>query len=539
MAKRKPPVAASVEDLLGQFSDRLSVTARVPNAYRFKPMPVQDLFLQSQAKLRVLFGGNRAGKTHIGVADEVLVLMRRHPYRQHLYPEGPLRMRFIGVDFERGIDQGAIPKFQELLPASYLINGSWDDSYSASQHMLTLLDGSTVSFMSYEQSANKFQIVSLHHTHFDEEPPKAIYDEDKLRHVDVAGTVTISETPVQQLEWIQDEIIEPAEAGMLPNTDIFYLSTLDNVNLPEAELAELVATMSAEEQVVRLQGRYKAGSLVFPEFERKYPFVIPAEGFRLIADHHAVYESMDHGYVNPTSWNWTAVAPDGGITIFKQLYASGLVVDEWAKAVKNMRRDICVQYGLTPRTLVEMTRGTFGDPAIADSGNAAAQSGITIQQAYAIAGIHIATAGIRQARAGNQNIGLDKLHTYLRLRPDKSGIPWQQITDECTPLIDELKKARKPKQLAANQAVKSSSEAIRDKDNHAIDAQKYLYIVTHDLRPMQHRSSNSHEAFVEMGKQMGAIPTAFTTHREVLKATMSSHTPWKIVESDSYASLED
>jgi hypothetical protein len=99
MAKRKPPVAASVEDLLGQFSDRLSVTARVPNAYRFKPMPVQDLFLQSQAKLRVLFGGNRAGKTHIGVADEVLVLMRRHPYRQHLYPEGPLRMRFIGVDF--------------------------------------------------------------------------------------------------------------------------------------------------------------------------------------------------------------------------------------------------------------------------------------------------------------------------------------------------------------------------------------------------------------------------------------------------------
>lgn len=533
--KNKAP--QSLDDILAGFADRATAASLHPNIHRLEPLPHQALFLQSQKQGRVLFGGNRAGKTHINVADGCLVLARKHPYRQHLYPEGPLRMRFIGVDFERGIDQGAIPKFMELLPSSLLRNGSWEDSYSRSDHMLTLADKSTVSFMSYEQDANKFQIVSLHHTMFDEEPPKAIFDEDMLRHVDVAGTWSLSETPVQQLEWVQDELIEPFEAHQKPDLDVFYLDTRDNINLPLDELRKLEASLSAADVIVRLAGKYKSGNMVFPEFERKYPFVIPGESFRLRADYHQVYESMDHGYVNPTAWNWTAVGPDGQLTVFKQLYAANIVVEDWAKAVLQARKEIARQYRLTDATFAGMLHGTFGDPAIADSGNAAAQTGITIQQAYALGGVMISTGNIRQARAANQNIGLDKFHTYLRLRPGME-VPWLQITDDCTALIDEVKRARKPRQSAKALETVNSSEQIRDKDNHAIDAQKYLFIATHDLRPTAEREVDTGE-WQRAARQLEAVPTQFDTHQQIRNATMASDTSWTIHGSDSYFALEE
>ena len=542
MARSKGP---SRDDLLGELTARIDQSVRLPNIYRYEPLPQQDLFHQRQTKGGILFGGNRGGKTFGGIADDVMILTRRHPHRSHMYPPAgqPIRMRFIGVDFERGIDQGAIPLFQQLLPPSTLINGAWEDSYRASEHMLTLADKSTVSFMSYEQQPNKFQVVSLHHIHFDEEPPKAIWDESMLRLLDTDGTWTLSETPVMQLEWVEDELIEPAKDGRRPDISVFYLNTRENAHLSAQALAELEATMTEDEKIVRLEGRYKGGSLVFDEFKRTYPFVIPDEAFNL-TDEWAVYESMDHGYVNPTCWLWTAVHPDGSIVTFRGLYAKHIVVAEWAALVLEMRRSIARDYRLTDRQFAGMLKATVGDPSIADSGNSTSQTGITIQQAYAAAGVGIGTEGIRQARAGNQNIGLDKMHTYLRPRPaghPNADIPWWQILDNdgLTSLVDEMKKARKPRQSLVQRDIKNASEEIRDKDNHAIDAAKYLFIITHELRPSRWRDDNQRALIEQAGREMNASAPPPATHDDVFKATMSTDNSWSIHGSESYFAMEE
>jgi hypothetical protein len=67
------------------------------------------------------------------------------------------------------------------------------------------------------------------------------------------------------------------------------------------------------------------------------------------------------------------------------------------------------------------------------------------------------------------------------------GEPWWHITANCTALIDEIRRARKPKQTLKAKDEKNPSEQIRDKDNHAIDAIKYLFMMTHDLRPQEVR----------------------------------------------------
>lgn len=535
-------VSGDPMDALGDFANRLQLSSAKPNIYRYKPQPYQELFHQSLSKGRIALGGNRSGKTHSTVADDVLILTRRHPHRQHLYPPTgiPIKMRLIGTDFDRGVGQALVPYVKQFLPVSFLRNGSWEDSYRESSHMLYLDDGSEVSFMSYEQDPDKFQAVALHHIHFDEEPPKAIFDESMLRLVDYAGSWTLSETPVQQLEWVQDELIEPWKDGLRADLSVHEYDTQSNIHLPVEELKSLMVSLSATDALIRLKGQYGTGSLVFPEFTRKWPNVISQDGFRLTPEWR-VYESMDHGYVNPTAWLWTAVHEDGSIITFDSLYAKSIVVEAWAGLVKQKRREIAARFGLEPEQFAGMLGGTFGDPAIGDSGNATAQTGITIQQAYALAGVNIATEGIRSARHQNQNIGLDKMHLYLRPRPEwhpsKPDEPWWQITDNNQDLITEVKQARKPRQTLTNKEVKNEAEQIRDKKNHAIDAQKYLFIITHDLRPEKFRALEEKQANLLAREVLRPVPTQFETHDAIFGA--SNVSGWTITESDAYPVMED
>lgn len=473
MPTRKP--AETRDDILDSFLGDIERAYRLPNINRYEPLPEQDLFHQSQNKNRILFGGNRGGKTFGGIADDVKILTHRHEHRGHMYPDGPVRMRFIGVDFERGIDQAALPLFAQLIPISFLIDGSWERSYSKSRHILTLKDKSTVSFMSYEQDPDKFQAVSLHHIHFDEEPPFPIFKESRLRLLDTAGTWTLSETPVQQLEWVQDELITPTEDGERTDIDIFYLDTRQNIHLPVDELRDLEKELTPEEAIIRLSGRYPSGSLVFPEFDKKL-HVIPAKDFVLTPEHR-VYCSMDYGYSNPSAWLWTAVDEEGNITTFRSLYAKKIVVSEWVPLIESVNAEIAAMLG------VEGWRPYLyiGDPAITHHSNGV--TGTTIQQEYSMLGIPINVGGIVKTRTGNQNVGLNKMHTYLLRRPDRPEKPWWQLTDNNQDLINEVKKARKPKQTLKAQEEKNASEEIRDKDNHAIDAFKYLCMYTHELRP--------------------------------------------------------
>jgi phage terminase large subunit-like protein len=508
----RPRKQLTAAEAIEQFGTRLAEVRTKPNINRYKPMPQQEIFHMSQCKNRIEFGGNRSGKTYSGIADDVLVLLRRHPYRQHLYADRPLRLRFIGVDFDRGIDQAAIPLFSQQIPPSALINGSWEDSYSRADHMLRLDDTSTVSFMSYEQDPNKFQAVSLDHIHFDEEPPEPIFRESRLRLLDTNGTWTMTETPVMQLEWVQDELIEPWEAGLSPDLDVIYLDTRDNIHLTAEALDQVTAGMSEEEKLVRLEGKYPPGkSMVFPEFSRKPPFIIPHELFvqqvRQDLRNWTFYESMDYGYVNPTAWIWTAVHQDGSIVTFHVRYAPRVFIEDWARLVLQTRVNLARQFGISESEFRERMGGTFGDPAIEKGANG--ETGRTVQQAYALAGVYIGTNGLYAARAGNANVGLDHMHKYLSIRPPEAGIPastgqpgpqpWWQITDageewdhaQNTALQDEMKKARTPRQTLKQAEVKNQSEQIRDKDNHAIDAQKYLFMMTHELRPVQFRTEAS------------------------------------------------
>jgi len=172
-------------ELLYKVSEQIRTTATVPNLNRYKPHAKQIEFASDQHKHRLYVGGNRSGKTVAGVIEDIRYLKGEHPYRK--VPEGPVRGRVVGVDFASGIDKILLPQFQQWVPKSLLINGSWDDSYSKERRVLTLANGSFVEFMSYDQDLQKFAGTSRHFVHFDKEPPELVYDECRARLVDTNG----------------------------------------------------------------------------------------------------------------------------------------------------------------------------------------------------------------------------------------------------------------------------------------------------------------------------------------------------------------
>lgn len=563
-----------VQSALDMFERRLTTAHEKPNINHYRPMPKQDLFHQDQTKNRILLGGNRSGKTYSGCADDVMILLRNHPFRNHMYADRPRRIRVIGTDFDRHIGDAILPLFQQLLPPSSLIDGSWEASYRRAEHKLFLADGSWCSFMSYEQSPSVFQSVSLDHVHFDEEPPQPIFKESVVRVLDTNGTWTITETPVTQMEWLQDELIEPSEDGQRPDVKVHRVSTLDNTHLPADELAQMQSTMTEAERKVRIEGAYTNDRMVFPAFERKAPYVIELGEFvahfrknpRFWSNDDGtpnIVASMDYGLANPTAWLWHAAARDGSMVTFAGLYQANVVIKDWAIRVKAMERAIARLLGL-PLTWQPSAR--VGDPAIAKRENG--QTGLSNQQAYSAEGIHINVQGITAARSsgGDFNVGLDKMRSYLRIRRGtyspitNEPAPWWQIARSeaqdwerlfepllisemsgctgTTAFIDEMRRARRPKQTLIQQEQKNIPEQIRDKDNHAIDAAKYYVIMKHDLRPIQDRTPDTTGAELAgvMAEHFGGFtPPPITDHHGAFAATMAP-TPWS---SSTTGSLEE
>lgn len=247
------PKQVDIFELTRLLADGLKSHARKPNIFGYQPHTKQDLFHQLQNHARLYIGGNRSGKSYAAVAEDVWWLTKTHPYRET--PELPVRGRVVTVDFTYGLEQIIIPLFKILLPNSELIDGSWESSYSKSLRVLTLKNGSTVEFMSYEQDTEKFAGTSRHFVHYDEEPPLHIFNECNARLVDTDGSYWISMTPVEGLTWTYEKIFEPWENKTDPNIGVIVADMLDNPHISKEASERYLSGLDDDERKAREHGK--------------------------------------------------------------------------------------------------------------------------------------------------------------------------------------------------------------------------------------------------------------------------------------------
>lgn len=446
---------------LYRASEQLRLTSIRPNLNRYKPHLKQVMFEKDPHKHRLYIGGNRSGKTVAGVIEDIRYLKGEHPYRDT--PDAPVRGRVVGVDFASGIDKILLPQFQQWVPKSLLINGSWDDSYSKERRLLTLENGSFAEFMSYDQDLQKFAGTSRHFVHFDEEPPESVYDECRARLVDTNGEWWMTLTPVEGMEYIYEQVYLPGKEGH-PSFGVIEVEMSENPHLDPAAIEEYLSTLTPEQRAIREKGQFiQVGGAVFKDFNQ-LTHTIPPENFKL-TNKHRVYVSVDYGWRDPTAMMWHAVAPNGQITTFAEHYKTHMTIAEHAQVFHRMNREL----GVEPYLVV-------GDPALAQTSGV---KGTSYQQEFNLHGMNIVIDIIPRAIG----IGLNKMQQYMRVNPNTDK-PWWQITDDCPSLITELSKLKYKRRANRQQEMALNKlEQIQDRDNHAFDSSRYFFTLMDDLTP--------------------------------------------------------
>lgn len=452
-------VKTATEALLS-LKEKFQSGSQRPGIKNYKPYidestgqsPQRD-FHSSPAQGRLFVGGNRSGKTVGGATESAMWLTGQHSYRQ--IPKPPIRGRAIGVDFNNGIEKIIKPEIVKWIPPSFLINGSWEDSYSKEYKTLTLNNGSFLEFMSYDQDVDAHAGTSRHFIWFDEEPPEAIYDENMQRLVDTAGHWWMTMTPVEGMTWVFEEIYEPGLSDSL-GSGIFVIEvdTTMNPYIDHESREILLQALTAEEKLARTQGKFIGrGGVIYPMFNRNLHVIDP-----VVPDKNELWVAgMDHGFNNPTCWLWASISRDGRIVVFDEHYQAGMIVREHARIV-HARNAL---YSRVPNYYV-------GDPSIR---NKEAVTGSSVLIEYDELGIPIIL--------GNNDVmaGINRVARLLTGIQDQDGVavPSLYFTENCPNAIKEMVRLRWATWAnKKEEKKKNKKEEQHKKDDHAADTVRYI-----------------------------------------------------------------
>ena len=295
----------------------------------------QIAFHKCTKKNRWVFGGNRSGKTECGAVETVWLARGIHPYKQNK-KDISCWVVSLTTQVQRDVAQAKILYYlnPEWISDIVMLSGKkTSPEYGVIDHIIikNVFGGlSKIGFKSCDQGREKFQGTSLDFVWFDEEPPKDIYIECKMRVIDKCGEIFGTMTPLKGLTWVYNDIY------LNENNDdevwCEFMEWSDNPFLNKSEIDALTKTMSAEELEARRYGKFLTkNGMVYPEFTEENivePFDVPKEWYDCI--------SIDPGLHNPLSAHWYAVDYDNNIYVIAEHFASDKGIEFHSNAIKNI-----------------------------------------------------------------------------------------------------------------------------------------------------------------------------------------------------------
>lgn len=451
------PKEPSPVELRNIFTQALRYTAQNPSITAYTPQDYQIAFHSSTKREKLFIGGNRSGKTVGGGTESVWWLTGLHPYRSDI-PRPPIAGRICAVDFDNGVELIVKPEVKKWIPPSALINGSWEDSFNRQLRMLTLANGSTVEFRSYDQDMDKFAGTSRHFIWFDEEPPENIFNENLLRLVDVGGSWWLTMTPLIDMTWVEDRLYDPWQQGTYDAMDVFEVNTTQNKYVLEENLDLALRGMSEEEKAARKSGTFiRHGGLIYKPLMKDTSIIdditTDPDQWRVYQNTWGHFAMMDHGLTNPACFLFACYNGDGDVIVYDEIYEAGLLVEEIAR----LYHQKCETLGIKPSYIM-------GDPSIANSLPVSSRSTpnpTSVHVLYAEQNVFIGLA--------NNDVlaGISRVQSYIaagKLR----------FTRRCHKTLWELGRYRWEKFVSSKIAIRrNEKETPLKRNDHAMDALKY------------------------------------------------------------------
>ncbi len=410
----------------------------------------QVAFHKNPKKNRWVFGGNRSGKTECGAVETVYMARGVHPYRKNKDNVFGWVVS-LSQQVQRDVAQAKVLNY--INPSWILdvtmISGKKDSlKYGVIDQIRikNVFGGvSVIGFKSCDQGREKFQGSSLDFVWFDEEPPKDIYDECRMRVLDKKGEIFGTMTPLKGLTFIYDEIY------LNKNNDkqVWYefMEWADNPYLDATEVDNLSSSLSLDQLESRRFGRFKHSSgLVYPEFDENVhvmsePMNLPSEWQDII--------SIDPGLNNPLSAHWYCVDYDGNVYVVAEHYEAGRDIAYHSERIIEISKKL------------GWKKDSFGRiNALIDS--AANQK--TLASNRSVTELFF-DFGIMANPQVNKDMfsGIQRVKQYLKCT---NGVPKLRIFPQCVNLIREIKSYRW-----------GENENPVKKDDHSLDELRY-YLMT-------------------------------------------------------------
>ena len=409
----------------------------------------QLAFHKCKKRNRWVFGGNRSGKTECGAVEAVWLARGIHPYRRNR-PNVFGWVVSLTAQVQRDVAQSKILHYlrPDWIEDIVMTSGRKDVPASGVIDQIRVKNVfggiSVIGFKSCDQGRERFQGSSLDFVWFDEEPPKDIYEECRMRVADRQGDLFGTMTPLKGLTFVYEEIyLNPKN-----DPEIWYefMEWADNPFLPKREIALLESTLDETTQQARRYGKFcTREGLVYPEFDESVhviePFSVPPEWQDTI--------SIDPGLKNPLSAHWYAVDYDGNVYVVAEHYAAGMDVDSHADAI----------FGISAR--IGWKRDAKGRlSALIDP----AAEARTLSSARSVSELFYARNILVNPRV-NKDVfaGIAQVKSYLSRT---NGLPDLYIFRNCVNMIREFKGY-----------FWGSGEAPVKRDDHAMDELRY-YLMT-------------------------------------------------------------
>lgn len=285
----------------------------------------QKEFFEAPNAIRVLFWGNRVGKTEGSAMEVSRYLLGKHEHRE---VKLPVEVWCASPSYD----------VQEETTQKALLNYIPDTEIEHIEYLrgriirkMLLRNGSTVTFKSYEQGREKFQGAGKRLIWFDEEPPQDIYDESFVRVA--AGQpldIIMSMTPIKGLTWVYNRLY-------LDTTGDIFVSTAgwdDNPFLTEDQKNQMSRGLSAEALRVRRNGEFvKRVGMVCSWFDRqrnikKYTEYDPTWQY---------YEVFDGGFSDPAAWLLIGIDTENSIHVINGFRKKELLAPDIVEQ-RNIRR---------------------------------------------------------------------------------------------------------------------------------------------------------------------------------------------------------
>lgn len=271
-------------------------------------------FHQSNKWCRLIFGGNRSGKSRSAAQEIYWWFNQNHPFIKT--PKSP-RIWVLSAEY-RTIYEGIWTHLKNVIPPWDIAKigpkiPGWDiPSYIESKQ------GSRIDFISAqggEETRRKVQAAEIDLLEVDEEISGDLWEELQMRLLTRGGKVIISATLIQSEEWLLDLEQENKDNPIDGMVDLFRLDTRLNKYNDPVLLKRIISKLSPDEQQVRIFGQSRRTSgLIYSDWSPDHeidPFPIPKHWTRAMC--------FDPGY-RVAAALWVAVNENGESFGYREMY---------------------------------------------------------------------------------------------------------------------------------------------------------------------------------------------------------------------------